>query len=655
MKKYNNFKYACLLALVAVSFSSCDDWLTVYPQDRVVEENFWEDKNDLEGVRYAAYKQMAASVTKMAIWGDLRSDSYILNPVNTNNAQANRDRYQEIMQGMPDSSMTEFEWDDFYKTINYCNKVLQHGEEVLEKDKQFTSAEWMRMRAEMIAIRALNYLYLIRAFKDIPYTTKVINNDSEIESFPLTMQLDVLDSIILDCESIVGQARTSYTQVRDTKGMITNTAIYAMLSDMYLWRASLRQGRFGKNASDTVEVDTGFIAHSVVGDYTLCSEYADKSLEELEKQYKELLNRTPRVGDVRREDWGLGDIYKMIYNDFEGVSNGMPLNMEAQNNIFARAEGYRSGSTGDDEGQNSIESIFEIQFSRTDSRANPIVNSLYGYSNGTHLAVSEDALGEAFGGKGSDRMKFDSRAWTSVTDKIRNGEEGRGNAAGGNNASAGGGGYYCVKYMRPDVEITVSNPKEITTYVSSTSYNNWIIYRMTDVMLMKAEALACIGGADNNKRCQQIVNAIHRRSFCDYEQGTVPVTDVNQSSTIGNAASTGTDYVRLVMNERQIELIGEGKRWFDLVRYAERNANSQKEAADERESTDEQFVGDGQTGVKLMVETFLQNTYKQLYPVLRNRFKNRYGLYCPIYYMEVKASDGKITQNPVWNKSKYDN
>ena len=39
---------------------------------------------------------------------------------------------------------------------------------------------------------------------------------------------------------------------------------------------------------------------------------------------------------------------------------------------------------------------------------------------------------------------------------------------------------------------------------------------------------------------------------------------------------------------------------------------------------------------------------------LVNRFKNRYGLYCPIYYMEVKASNGNIQQNPVWNKSKYE-
>ena len=109
-----------------------------------------------------------------------------------------------------------------------------------------------------------------------------------------------------------------------------------------------------------------------------------------------------------------------------------------------------------------------------------------------------------------------------------------------------------------------------------------------------------------------------------------------------------------VEDERQIELLGEGKRWFDLVRYAERNSDSASEAADEREATEEKHVGNGQKGMIKMVDTFLRNAYSNYYTTLKNRFKNRYGLYSPIYYMDVKASDGKLHQNPVWNKSKYD-
>ena len=240
MKSFKNiYNVICLAGILACS-SSCTDWLTIYPQNRVVEENFWEDKNDLEGVRYGAYRQMASTISKFALWGDLRSDSYqensaIQSDISTHNL------YLEIISGMPDSSMNVFDWAGVYTTINYCNKVLQHGPEVLAKDKQFTTGEWTQMRAEMIALRALNYFYLIRAFKDVPYTTKVVNKDSEVESFPLTNQLAVLDSIIKDCESVKGQARNRFSNKRDSKGMITNCAIYAMLADMYLWRGSLHE------------------------------------------------------------------------------------------------------------------------------------------------------------------------------------------------------------------------------------------------------------------------------------------------------------------------------------------------------------------------------------------------------------------------------
>ena len=260
--------------------SSCTDWLTIYPQDRVVEENFWEDKNDLEGVRYGAYRQMAQTVSKLAVWGDLRSDSYAINSVEHSD-QKSRDTYIEIVNGMPDSSMGVFDWSGVYTTINYCNKVLQHGEEVLERDKQFTSGEWIQMHAEMTALRALNYFYLIRAFKDVPYTTKVINKDSEVESFPLTNQLVVLDSIILDCERVKGKARNRFSDKRDTKGMITNCAIYAMLADMYLWRASLHEGRHDKNTKDVIIIDGEEVSYSIADDYNKAVEYAEASLKSL--------------------------------------------------------------------------------------------------------------------------------------------------------------------------------------------------------------------------------------------------------------------------------------------------------------------------------------------------------------------------------------
>lgn len=640
-KIYKTIKTATLLALVAVGATSCQDWLTIYPQNKVVEEQFWEDKNDLEGVRYAAYKQMCSTVSKLMLWGDLRADSYELNSID-NSAQGSRDTYDQILKGMPDSSMSIFDWSGVYRTINYCNKVLQHGAEILEKDKQFTPAEWQQMEAEMTALRSLNYFYLIRAFKDIPYTSKVVNNDAEVQTFGLTMQLDVLDSIILDCERVKGRARNRFVNNGDTKGLITNSAIYAMLSDMYLWRASLRYGRFGSlDAIDTVVVagSNKEIEHTIRGDYQKCIVYADSSLIYLNQQNQDNQQGTfnPTITETR--NYGLNNYCNMIYNNFEGVVNGTTPQLEAQNNIFVK--------------KNSVESIFELQ-SKDSEWENSAVNSLFGFSDGAHMQVSTEAIGVIYGGISSDAAKFDSRLWYSMQNQI---------LVGDNKGSSAQSGYYNLKYMQPKVQLSSSGGnKELKIKVETNRYNNWIIYRMTDVMLMKAEALACL----NDKSCYDIVNAIHRRSYCNYNKtGDIP-DEVSLSSTnkSGNAPEgkptqnglkyTGDVLINTVMNERQVELLGEGKRWFDLVRWAERYSYSTKDEPDEREYTKEKPITNGFTGVDLLAKKYLKNTYSSLYITLRNRIKNRYGLYCPIYYMEVKASDGKLPQNPVWNKSKYD-
>ena len=633
MKKLKNiYTSLCLLGLAAVGTTSCEDWLTIYPQDRVVEEDFWEDKNDLEGVRYAAYKQMCSTVQKFAVWGDLRSDSWEMNQ-NRHGDQGSWDTYNEIMQAQPDSSMSIFDWGGVYTTINFCNKVLQHGEEILEKDKQFTQGEWRQMKAEMVGLRALNYFYLIRAFKDVPYSTKVINKDSEVEYFGLTNQLDVLDSIIVDVERVKGQARNRFTSNNDTKGLITNAALYAMLSDMYLWRASLHEGR--GLMSDTVLLGKDSVIHTVEGDYKKCIEYADEAIATL---YRNNLQGNTSFGStvLDKVDFGLTNC-ELIKNTFDNVAAGrMPI-------LYAQREIFGDDVSG---GKNSEESIFELQFSSSDDRKNDVVDHLYGYSNGTHFQVCEAALGAIYGGSiNDDNGRYDSRTWYSVSKSIV-----------GNRDL---GHYYCFKHSRPWVAISTSGgDKEIIVDTEAKdSYRNWIIYRLTDVMLMKAEAYAAMGGKENNKLAQQIVNAIHRRSFCNLKEDVKIEEDVTTSSANnpkkGDAVMPGSDYVKLVMNERQIELLAEGKRWFDLVRYAERNAGGQSGTADPREWTEDKPIGDGWAGVKKMVENFMKNKYTN-YTVQRNRLKNRYGLYCPIYYMEVKAARGAIEQNPVWNKSKYD-
>ena len=660
MKKINQiYKSACLFGLLAVGLASCEDYLTLYPTDKVVEGNFWEDKTDLNGIRYGAYKQFAKTAEKMFLWGDLRSDSYTLN-IETSSSQSSLDMYTNILDGMPDSTMGIYDWGEVYKTINLCNRVLKHGPEVLAKDKQFTTTEWIYMRAEMTALRALSYFYLIRAFKDVPYTTKLINSDKEVESFPLTNQLVVLDSIILDCESVAGQARNRFSKESETKGMITNAAIYAMLADMYLWRGSLHQGR--NIQKDTVVVykpeGNDSIAHEIEKDYRLAAEWAEKALDAHHNQVTEYISNLSFSSSTQKLlNYGFSNI-DLIENYFdEAKEKDVSPILRAQNSIF-NADNQGNGGS-------SIESIFEIQYSNSDGLKNEIINTLYGYRSGTHLMVAKDAMKEAQkGGTNDSKYLYDTRLWIGCQNYINENDPKQ--------------GFYCLKYQNPTVIFEGQENSKQLKYVTlgqTGNFNNWIIYRTTDVMLIKAEALACLNSPNRND-ILKIVNAINRRSYCDYNTGKQAdevISDANES-TIGNVkpADDKKDaegsikppkipgIVVTVMNQRQIELLGEGKRWFDLVRCAERYCENDKDPADERECPkgvkkgEPGYVGNGQSGMAALVYYFMKNSVQKKTGTLYTRFKNRWGLYCPIYYEEVKASNGKILQNPVWNKSRYE-
>lgn len=589
MKRFKYLSNIALIGLLALGATSCDDFLTLYPQDRVVEENFWEDKFDLEGVRYGAYKQMASTIKQFIIWGDIRSDAYVVN-TNYNSLQGDYYTYKKITEGRLDTTLTIYDWGDVYKTINFCNKVLSHGDEVLERDPQFTSTEWQQMKAEMTALRALNYFYLLRSFKDIPYTETVINSDEEVQAYSATPQMDVLDKMIEQVRQVEGKGRNRNAKLADTRGLMTNTAISALLAEMYLWRSALREGR-------------GFSTDSVHSDADSVIYYGQRSLDFLATQNQQLTNSSFDRYQAKTDDFG------------SGLSNA-PLikNEDMQNEYNAKQSVYVTSFSSIFRSGNSDESIFELQFSASDQNSSEFLQSFFGHESGTHFCASTQAMKNA----NIDKDK-DSRMWYSCMTWAYDGDD---------KEFAEG---YVYKWEQPTFYFINGNLSIAST--NFTKYTNWIFYRQTDVMLMMAEALAVKG---EYKKCRDIVDAIHKRSVLDQTTGLSTSGDSNKDKCID-----------LVMRERLIEFVGEGKRWFDLVRYAERVGGGHNPDPYEPQYTD------GADGVSKMVTNYLgKGAYNKLVSNLKNRIKNRYGLYCPIYFKELRANKYLIHQNPVWDRKK---
>jgi len=87
---------------------------------------------------------------------------------------------------------------------------------------------------------------------------------------------------------------------------------------------------------------------------------------------------------------------------------------------------------------------------------------------------------------------------------------------------------------------------------------NWIVYRYADIVLMKAEALSQLGRFDEAIDC---VNEIRDRAL------------MSRLSAPGDKVS----FEDIIMDERAKELAFEGKRWFDLLRMGRRNDYARKD------------------------------------------------------------------------------
>jgi len=88
----------------------------------------------------------------------------------------------------------------------------------------------------------------------------------------------------------------------------------------------------------------------------------------------------------------------------------------------------------------------------------------------------------------------------------------------------------------------------------------WNFYRLSEVVLMKAEAIAHLYKDDEThlNEALELVNQVRERAF-----GKLDYLKATGTSTL--------DLDNIILDERAREFLGEGKRWFELVRFASRD------------------------------------------------------------------------------------
>ena len=581
-------------------FSSCEDYLTITPTDKIVEEEFWQDKNDLRNALTACYSRMIQQdmMQRYILWGEVRSD----NLEKTTGVTATD--IQNVMNANLLSTSWIFNWTPFYNVINYCNKVLTHGPEIVANDESFSNGDWQPMRAEAITLRALSHYYLVRTFGEVPYVTTDYNNDSQDFRIAQSSQIEVLDSIIMDLESVKDVAMKDYGNTVENKGRITRKAVYTLLADVYLWRASYKQGNPDIQSAD------GSTAES---DYQKCVDYCEFVTNQMIADYIESLNKSGTVlGTVTEEDVKLENMFiQNATNNAAGAGMKFTSQTGAYNYIFGQG--------------NSREGIFELQFDGTYNINNMELSYFWNAKDqkaGTMECAS--ALFSSIENNTANAIpsslftKTDYRRWETAMYTAADQTEYPLAKYNYNTSSQYNGTQ--TSGMRDN---TLSTFTQQTTYKGTQNSANWIVYRLSDVVLMKAEALVQLYDDEEHlKEAFNLVREVFKRSNpYAYQNATSPTDSLNFENY-----SNQTTMTQLVMNERQREFFGEGKRWYDLVRYAQRNG-----------------------GTTEMLR-YLVRKYSDNQDAVRAKLATLPSLFSPIYTNEIK-NNPLLHQNEVWGTS----
>ena len=269
-------------------------------------------------------------------------------------------------------------------------------------------------------------------------------------------------------------------------------------------------------------------------------------ISDLEMAIADLAPTAPQVGRVSKgaAQALLGKVY--LYKGDYALAGPMLENV-INSGMYSLTQGDDYMNLFEEIGENGTESVFEIQYTDVEGAGFGCLqcsegNVAVGFSGPRNYNGPEYTSGFSFnvpteeaasiyeaGDMRKDVTILDMAAWNAET-----------------GATYGPGykdtGYFNRKY------IPRKRSEQAAGDLNLTNPNNYRAIRYADVLLMAAEAYSRTG---NSVKALEYANEVRRRAFGDENH---------------DLAGAGESLTSAILNERRRELLGEGHRFFDLVR-----------------------------------------------------------------------------------------
>ena len=401
---------------------------------------------------------------------------------------------------------------NYYTPIRAANYFLENGlnlefsDLILNQDYEAQMKRYGRYQYEVRLLRAYYYFLLVRAYGDVPFTTKVLT-EAEANSLERTPASQVFDFIISECDAVAPQLPVDYSKLDNDAAGGTNP----------------EAGRVTRGAALALKARASLYCASKL--------FNDSENRDL---YKRAATASLDVINYCGEN----NITLGKYTDLWGADN-----WKASEMIFVR----RVGDTDDPERTN-----FPIGMENAKSGNCP-----------TQTLV--DAYEMKNGGEPNQKDPYTGRDPRFAMTIAVNGDKWPNTNpnpleiyTGGRDAApvpyATPTGYYVKKYVDGATDISASTS-------SGGERHSWITFRLGEFLLNYAEATfkyfgsADIKDAELTMTAREAVNKVRKRTGVD-----MPDFPEGMSSS---------DFWSRYKNERMVELAFEGHRFWDVRRWKE--------------------------------------------------------------------------------------
>ncbi len=569
MKKINYIIGAfCLMA----GFTSCESFLDEHiPQGTLSDEQVKTPENAEAMVvsAYAIFTTAEDINSSFSMWNfDVRSDDAYKGGSGTSDGDVFHQL--EVQQGVLTTNWNINDiWVRLYNSLSRVNSAI-----ALLNVSDFGLKQ--QRLAEMKFLRAYGHFLLKRLFKNIPFVVnEQLTYDEYNELSNTTYNNDEGWQLIIDD---LMEAYNSLPETQEEKGRPTKAAAAAFLAKVYLYKAYRQDDPQSNQVTSISQQDL-----EKVIEFTNPALYRNYGLESdihnnfrPEEQYENGVESLWAIQYSRNDGSTYGNLnwsYGLIPPNIPGATDGgCDFYKPSQNLVNA----YRTGA----DGLPLLSSFNEKDYDMASDNADPRL----------FLTVGMPGLPYMFN---KNFMMERTSIWS------------RSNGLYGYNVS-----------LKQNVD-----PALIDQYLIKGSYwassMNRIVFRYADVLLMRAEAYAQMGNAE---QAIQLVNQIRSRAATSTQMiANYPNTyGVKIYITNYKGSYSKEEAVNIVKMERRLEFGMECERFFDLVRWGDASTVLNKYYAEEIDNC---------------------AIYREA------KFTANKDEYLPIPFAQISASNGHYTQN----------